>query len=392
MNNLAKRISILAGIITAVTLAYSGIAPIWHLPLATEVQQTGAVLVVLLSGILSAFTGQKLIIDKAEKDSANEAQKLIDQNLQLEAQGVFKGIVTSDELSKATPNDLATKHAEFETEGGQGAVYSINIASYDTLRNEVIGKAYDIDGYYGAQCWDGAALLWQQLGRGLSTGGTGAAKGCWNNARDINAGNDFELVQSANLLRRGDVVVFNGGQYGHIAFVDSVNGDGTVNLLGQNQTGSGNGAPFNIIRMSLGNFAGAFRLKRWNVSPLVIQPQPVHTAKPVDGEVVRAVLRGDYGNGEDRKRNLTNAGYNYAEVQAAVNSSLEHTSDVSTTPQIGDRVITTSDNDQNGVFLNLDIINDGQSYFSEINGRGFAVLRKGDVVRCAVPVDSLKKV
>ena len=80
MNNLAKRISILAGIITAVTLAYSGIAPIWHLPLATEVQQTGAVLVVLLSGILSAFTGQKLIIDKAEKDSANEAQKLIDPN------------------------------------------------------------------------------------------------------------------------------------------------------------------------------------------------------------------------------------------------------------------------------------------------------------------------
>lgn len=391
MNNLSKRMSILAGIITAVTLAYSGIAPIWHLPLATEVQQTGAVLVVLLSGILSAFTGQKIITNKAEQETAAEAQRQINQNLRLEAQGAFKGIVTSEDLSKLIPKDLATKHIDFETDGGQGAVYTVNIASYDTFRGEVIGKAYDIDGYYGAQCWDGAALLWQQLGRSLSTGGTGAAKGCWNNARDINAANDFEIIQRHNLLRRGDVVVFNGGQYGHIAFVDSVNGDGTVNLLGQNQTGSGNGAPFNVIRMSLGNFAGAFRLKRWNIAPPVVQPQIANTARDVD-EVVRLVLRGDYGNGEERKTNLTNAGYNYAEVQTKVNESLARLSDVTAKPQIGDRVITTSNNDQNDVFLNLDIINDGQSYFSEINTRGYAVLRKGDVVRCAVPVESLKKV
>ena len=388
MNNLAKRISIVAGVITAITLAYSGLAPVWNLPLATEIQQTGAVLVVLLSGILSAFTGQKLITDKADQ---KEAQAIIDENIEMAAKGVFKGVKSSEELSKSTPNDLAPQHAQFEEEGGQGAIYSVSTSSYDAMRNEVIGRGFDIDGYYSFQCWDGAALLWQQLGRNLSTGGTGAAKGCWTHARDINTGNDFELVANQNALRRGDVVVFGGGQYGHIGFVDSVNGDGTINVLGKNQNGNGNGSPFNVIRMSLGNFLGAFRFKRWNVEPPVVQqPQPQY--KPVTDDVVNAVLRGDYGNGEDRKTNLTNAGYNYEEVQNAVNASLNATSDVTAAPQIGDRVTTTATVDQNGVPLNLAIINDGQSYYSEVNSRGYAVLRKGDIVRCAVPVDSLRKV
>lgn len=386
MNNLAKRISIVAGVITAITLAYSGLAPVWNLPLATEIQQTGAVLVVLLSGILSAFTGQKLITDKADQ---KEAQAIIDENIEMAAKGVFKGVKSSEELSKSTPNDLAPQHAQFEEEGGQGAIYSVSTSSYDAMRNEVIGRGFDIDGYYSFQCWDGAALLWQQLGRNLSTGGTGAAKGCWTHARDINTGNDFELVANQNALRRGDVVVFGGGQYGHIGFVDSVNGDGTINVLGQNQNGNGNGSPFNVIRMSLGNFLGAFRLKKWNVAPPVVQPAPVH--KSVDNTVVSAVLRGDYGNGEDRKANLANAGYDYNEVQAAVNSTLNETSDVST-PQIGDYVTTTSNNDQNGVFLNLAIINDGNSVFSEVNSRGYAVLKKDNIVRCAVPIGSLRKV
>lgn len=36
-------------------------------------------------------------------------------------------------------------------------------------------------------------------------------------------------------------------------------------------------------------------------------------------EVARAVIRGEFGNGEERKTRLTNAGYNYNEVQAKVN-------------------------------------------------------------------------
>lgn len=386
MNNLAKRISIVAGVITAITLAYSGLAPVWNLPLATEIQQTGAVFVVLLSGILSAFTGQKIITNKNDQ---KEAEALIEENTKMAASGVFKGVTSSTELSIKTPNDLAEKHADFEADGGQGSVYSVDVSSYDAFRNNVVNHGYDIDNYYGFQCWDGAALLWQQIGRDLSTGGTGAAKGCWTHARDKNAGADFDVVTSQTSLRRGDVIVFGGGQYGHIGFVDRINGDGTINVLGQNQNGGVNGSPFNVIRMSLGNFLGAFRFKRWNVEPPVIQQPPQY--KLVTDDVVNAVLRGDYGNGEDRKANLANAGYDYNEVQAAVNSTLNETSDVST-PQIGDYVTTTSNNDQNGVLLNLAIINDGNSVFSEVNSRGYAVLKKDNIVRCAVPIGSLRKV
>jgi len=38
------------------------------------------------------------------------------------------------------------------------------------------------------------------------------------------------------------------------------------------------------------------------------------------------VINGNWGNGEDRKRALTNAGYDYAAVQAIVNAKLGVTS------------------------------------------------------------------
>jgi hypothetical protein len=39
-------------------------------------------------------------------------------------------------------------------------------------------------------------------------------------------------------------------------------------------------------------------------------------------DVAGIVIRGDYGNGAARKRNLENAGYNYALVQNEVNRRL----------------------------------------------------------------------
>ena len=42
-------------------------------------------------------------------------------------------------------------------------------------------------------------------------------------------------------------------------------------------------------------------------------------------------MRGDYGNGEDRKNRLQSEGYNYSEVQAEVNR-LCHSGSVSSTP------------------------------------------------------------
>lgn len=47
--------------------------------------------------------------------------------------------------------------------------------------------------------------------------------------------------------------------------------------------------------------------------------QPAAPAKKSVEEVAKEVLRGDWGNGADRKKRLEAAGYNYAQVQAAVN-------------------------------------------------------------------------
>ena len=46
------------------------------------------------------------------------------------------------------------------------------------------------------------------------------------------------------------------------------------------------------------------------------------TYNPVTQELVKAVIRGDYGNGAARKAKLEKAGYNYTAVRAAVNKAL----------------------------------------------------------------------
>lgn len=46
-------------------------------------------------------------------------------------------------------------------------------------------------------------------------------------------------------------------------------------------------------------------------------------AKKSIDEIAREVIRGDWGNGQDRKNRLTAAGYNYSEVQKRVNQMLK---------------------------------------------------------------------
>lgn len=181
-----------------------------------------------------------------------------------------------------TKKEAVDAHKEFEEKGGQGAVYSVPIGNYDEFRRAVLGNGYDIDGAYGAQCWDGAALLWQQIGRTLSTGGTGAAKGTFQvvSARNANAGAEFEIITSLANVKRGDVVVLSTGQYGHTGFADE-NGASVMSLLGQNQGGGGNGRPFNVMRIGMSTFIGAFRFKRWIVVPAPApKPTPVPAPLP----------------------------------------------------------------------------------------------------------------
>lgn len=165
------------------------------------------------------------------------------------------------------PKESIEQHKEWEEKGGLGAGYVVNISTYDAFRAEVIDKGFNIDGAYGAQCWDGAGLLYQQVSMWLQTG-NGCAYGCWTLKKDANLGSRFIAITDQYKVRRGDLVVFRAGEYGHIGFADQdYHGGGYIKLLGQNQGGKpypGGGSNFNVINMSMATFLGAFRLKEWD--------------------------------------------------------------------------------------------------------------------------------
>ena len=59
-------------------------------------------------------------------------------------------------------------------------------------------------------------------------------------------------------------------------------------------------------------------------------PEPT-PSKSID-EVAQAVIRGDYGNGNERRKKLEAEGYNYSEVQSRVNELCGQSGSVSSTP------------------------------------------------------------
>ena len=90
---------------------------------------------------------------------------------------------------------------------------------FEKWLDQSIGKQYNTDNHYGAQCFDSANAGWIEL-FGHPLKGQGAA--------DIPTANNFdgEAVVYANtekfLAKKGDLVVFNrsfGGGYGHVAWV-----------------------------------------------------------------------------------------------------------------------------------------------------------------------------
>lgn len=97
--------------------------------------------------------------------------------------------------------------------------------------------------------------------------------------------------------------------------------------------------------------------------------------------VVDGVLAGKYGNGEDRTRNLRNAGYDPATVQAAVNARLgvAGAAPVSQTIKVGSKVVVTNPVDVNGVKLGVSGVYD----VIEANGDRL-VIGKGSAVTAAI--------
>ena len=66
--------------------------------------------------------------------------------------------------------------------------------------------------------------------------------------------------------------------------------------------------------------------------------EPVKITKSID-EVARLVIKGDYGNGRDRREALEKEGYDYNQVQSRVNELMAGTTKTKSVDEIAQEVI-----------------------------------------------------
>ena len=199
---------------------------------------------------------------------------------------------------------------------GSGVYYKTDLSSPAAFVNAMNGRGFN-EGY-GLQCVAGfKQFMFSLSGRVVATR-TGGASGYANQVGEIQAlGFTWHSGQAG--MKDGDWAIFGGGQYGHVAMYYQ------GKFFGQNQ-GSGNiyvGNAFNL--MDLGGYRnsiiGYYRPNIWANGSIASAPAaPAANSKAVNDQVVADVLKGVYGNGADRVARLQAAGYNPAEVQAAVNS------------------------------------------------------------------------
>lgn len=152
--------------------------------------------------------------------------------------------------------------------------------SYQEFKNMALGKAYDVDGAYSAQCWDGYAYYMQYLGlKPAWCTTTGYAQDIYTNMDSNGMKTQLDLVTR---LQPGDIVVFPRNSVtplSHVAIFDSDAGNGYGNFLGQNQTSAdASGSAFSIAQLPYSaTYYWAFRPKIYAQQ----QSQPTPAQNPV---------------------------------------------------------------------------------------------------------------
>lgn len=104
--------------------------------------------------------------------------------------------------------------------------------------------------------------------------------------------------------------------------------------------------------------------KKPTSTPATPTPKPTAPVKPTakksDDEIAREVINGKWGNGEDRKRRLTSAGYNYNTIQRKVNTLLSKPTPKKSVTEIAKEVINGKWG--NGVTRKLKLTKAGYDY------------------------------
>lgn len=153
--------------------------------------------------------------------------------------------------------------------------------------NATLGGYFDVDGAFGAQCWDLFAYFCQQNGKRVyNCTQSGYVKDLWYTRYDSGILNDFDEIPN-NALQFGDWAIWDAVSpqtpYSHIAMFIQDNGNGTGEFLGQNQFGVANATK---VTMRYTGLLGGFRLK--GTPPVIVEPpyQPVFSV----GDNVEVVM------------------------------------------------------------------------------------------------------
>ena len=166
----------------------------------------------------------------------------------------------------------------------------------------------DKDGFYGYQCMD----LWNDFVKEvLGEEGVGAdcAKNILNNPRVREL---FDVIENTPdfVPQRGDVAVFTGGTWGHVAIILDAN----INCFYSLEQ---NWKPQQLTE----EFHDYFYM-----GPIVFLRAkdqdklfPKMEEKKTNEEIAEEVKAGLWGVGAERYERIVNAGYNYNEIQAIIN-------------------------------------------------------------------------
>lgn len=170
-----------------------------------------------------------------------------------------------------------------------------------------LGKIDDYDGVYRNQCVDAFKRFCHEQGLPVLPTGTNYADGYWKHVATRNKLlPNFDPVYSYKSLKDGDWVIFPRGSsvapYSHIGMYYG------GKCFSQNQIVQN--SPYTLVAIDWSQMLVALRYKKY-----------AKADKSVD-TLAQEVIRGEWGNGDDRKQRLTRAGYSYAEVQKRVNEIL----------------------------------------------------------------------
>ena len=185
---------------------------------------------------------------------------------------------------------------------------------FNEFKNKYLGKSVDIDGQYGSQCVDLFNAWNKDYNKGIyiNCKPSGYAKSLAENKANNGILKYFKETQVNNMIE-GTVVVYGECKFAptsHVCFFIKDNGNGTYQALQQNYN---NKQYVTVDNNPYEGIIGAF-----------IPNQLVRTSTNID-ELAEAVIRGDYGNGEERKLKLASL---YGQVQARVNEMLGTTANI----------------------------------------------------------------